>query len=112
MQQSEEVVTYSDELRRAFQARAAVRRGRTVVEVEPFGANPNDGTFLMNFYDFRIFYTNIFAVVDFSDRWHRATVTGTWDVCVAVCHFVWAVPPRPVGLSVLSARTRVLLCAV
>ncbi len=82
--QSEEVVTHQAELRKAFSARAAIRHGFPVVDVEEFGANPNDGTFLMNFYDFREFYTHIFAVVDFPKSWCTNQLCGAWEVRLPV----------------------------
>ncbi len=75
--QSEEVTTHRDELKKLFQART---NSSSRVEVEPFGANPNDGTFLMSFYDFRAVFTHIFSVVDFPSSWSNAEVTGSWTV--------------------------------
>ncbi len=80
-------------VKRAFKAPAHSNR----VQVEPYGANPNDGTFLMSFYDFVEFYTHIFAAIDFPASWHTTELTGEWTVrkgclqltgmCAAVC--VW-----------------------
>lgn len=85
------MATHKVALRKAFGAKEAKRRnGAVAVDVEPFGNNPNDGTFLMSFYDFREFFTHIFAVVDFPDEWSSAQATGTWKVRACSrkqCHF-------------------------
>jgi hypothetical protein len=92
------VTQYRKELRKAFAAKAVVRKGRPVLDVEPFGANPNDGTFLMNFYDFCEFYTNIFAVVDVS----------TWKTQKYQCS--WKVSDVPLGFTPMFRCVRRILC--
>ena len=77
--QSDELKEHKHEVVQAFKAPPPSTR----VQVEPYGSNPNDGTFLMSFYDFVEFYTHIFAAVDFPTSWHTAEVTGEWTVSCA-----------------------------
>jgi hypothetical protein len=74
--QSEILQTYLHDVKKAFMAPAHANR----VQVEPYGANPNDGTFLMSFYDFYEFFTHIFAAIDFPQSWHTAELAGEWTV--------------------------------
>ena len=69
---------YHEQLVRAFKQPHTDSK----VQVEPYGDNPNDGTFLMSFYDFYEFYTHIFAIVDFPSSWTTAEVAGKWTVRV------------------------------
>ena len=77
--QSDELKEHKHEVVQAFKAPPPSTR----VQVEPYGSNPNDGTFLMSFYDFVEFYTHIFAAVDFPTSWHTAEVSGEWTVSCA-----------------------------
>jgi hypothetical protein len=74
--QSDELRDMRAEVTHAFSAPAHSKR----VQVEPYGVNPNDGTFLMSFYDFYEFFTHVFAVIDFPLSWHMAEKSGEWTV--------------------------------
>ena len=72
--QSEELAEHLHDVIRAFKS------PHKRVQVEPYGVNPNDGTFLMSFYDFIEFFTHIFAAIDFPITWHTAEKAGSWEV--------------------------------
>ena len=40
--------------------------------------NPNDGTFLMSFKDWRTLYSTLFSCVDFPDHWSGLRIQGQW----------------------------------
>ncbi len=89
--QSDELATYKREVMQAFKAPPANSR----VQVEPYGVNPNDGTFLMSFYDFVEFFTHIFAAIDFPTTWNTSEVAGAWEVtamkhCRLWCSRLWS----------------------